>query len=98
MQQDIYDANACTAACLTQYQDKTEYGITHRHYTNLNSIGFIQYSDWETKDGVDRYIAGFDINEDMRGKGIGTQCMQQFIEQSKAEGVNILTLNAVKAE
>lgn len=60
---------------------------------NQEQIGSILYDDSYQNGIVSRYISYLKIdNANMRGHGIGTQCMHQFIKQSEDEGVNTLKL------
>lgn len=57
--------------------------------------GLICYHDICMKGIPTRYIRDFEIyDQNMRRQGIGTNCLQQFIEQAKREGIQRITLTS----
>jgi GNAT superfamily N-acetyltransferase len=69
-----------------------------------NKIGTICYYDSMTAyvdpkkvNVVNRFISRINIDEpEYRGKGYGTYLMEQFIEQSRYDGISVLKLNSLE--
>jgi len=63
---------------------------------NNQPIGLMYYTDSKDEKGcIERCLKSFRIeNESLRDQGIGTQCMQQFIQQAQDQKVTEITLFA----
>jgi GNAT superfamily N-acetyltransferase len=61
-------------------------------------IGYIQYSDYREDHEFERFIEDFRIHHtysNLRGCGIGTLCLEQFLHDAKKDNVTFLSLNAI---
>jgi GNAT superfamily N-acetyltransferase len=68
-----------------------------RIYINNIPIGALDYSDSTDDHGLNRCLKSFRIEDDyanLRGMGIGSACLQQFINEARAQKVANITLFA----
>lgn len=62
------------------------------------TVGFIQYSDYRNGKKFERFIEDFRIVYPygyLRGRGIGTLCMEQFLQDAKNDRVTFISLSSM---
>lgn len=62
---------------------------------NNTPVGHIAYIDKYENGVTYRYIESLLVHENMRKKGIGSECMRQFIDQSQRQGIHTLQLQTL---